>query len=261
MLSRSLFVILCVGAAAIHPDKAAGFIRALEFKYQLRICNAYPYASAIEVHRSESEKLTKGLPMHYRTCKDFTTPLKPGDKLEFKVGDASAGTFAVSDLPNNDATLLLVLHRHDTLSTAVSFESHVFGKMQNAQVVIMDTYKGAAKSSLKIMDNAQTAKKGKSGRYEDLRYESVMAVQPGMYDVELVGSDGKATDKSDFVALNGETYVILRTGIEAQQGPSYPQELLIFPKSDILGLRSAASFSNVFMALVSVMLGSFLRWY
>jgi len=40
--------------------------------------------------------------------------LKAVDKLEFKVGDSSAGTFAVSDLPNNDAVLLLVIHRHDT---------------------------------------------------------------------------------------------------------------------------------------------------
>ena len=36
------------------------------------------------------------------------------------------GTLAVSDLPNYDATLLLVIYRHDTLSTAVSFESYVF---------------------------------------------------------------------------------------------------------------------------------------
>ena len=66
---------------------------------------------------------------------------RSGDKLEFKVGDASAGTFSVSDLPNNDAVLLLVIHRHDTLSTAVSFESHVFASLQNAQVAIIDTYK------------------------------------------------------------------------------------------------------------------------
>merc|ERR1719321_2346063 len=124
---------LCVAAALKDQSSGAlrasshaqGFVQALEFKHRLRVCNAYPYSAALDVFRGASEKLTDQ-PMHYQTCKDFTAPLKPGDKLEFKVGDASAGTFSVSDLPNNDAVLLLVIHRHDTLSTAVAFESHVF---------------------------------------------------------------------------------------------------------------------------------------
>ena len=83
---------------------------------------------------------------HTRLARDFLSPLKAGDKLEFKVGDASAGTFAVSDLPNNDVVLLLVIHRHDTMSTAVSCESHVLANLLNAQVASIDTYKGAARA-------------------------------------------------------------------------------------------------------------------
>merc|ERR1719162_1275101 len=144
---------LCIGASAIDTQlRAGGFVRALEFKHKLRVCNAYPYSAALDVFRGRSEKLTEDTPMHYRTCKDVSAPLKTGDKLEFKVGDASAGTFTVSDLPNNDATLLLVIHRHDSLSTAVSFESHVFANLQNAQVAIIDTYTGQAKSTPRIMD-------------------------------------------------------------------------------------------------------------
>merc|ERR1719311_2023558 len=108
--------------------------------------------------------------MPYKACRDFNTPLKAGDKLEFKIGDASAGTFSVSDLPNNDAVLLLVIHRHDQLSTAVSFESHVFANLENAQVAVMDTYKGAAKGTLNIMDSTKKVK-GKAGRHEELRYD------------------------------------------------------------------------------------------
>ena len=74
--------------------------------------------------------------MPYKSCKDFVAPLQSGDKLEFKVGDASAGSFSVSELPDNDAVLLLVCHRHDTVSTAMSFESHVFGNLENAQVYV-----------------------------------------------------------------------------------------------------------------------------
>merc|ERR1719238_2605665 len=132
-MMRALAVLLAAACAegAHVRGQAEGFVKALEFKHRLRVCNAYPYAASLDVFRSK-EKLTDS-PMAYKSCKDFTTPMQSGDKLEFKVGDASAGTFSVSDLPQNDAVLLLVIHRHDTLSTAVSFESHVFANLLNAQ--------------------------------------------------------------------------------------------------------------------------------
>eukprot|EP00427_Karlodinium_veneficum_P021120 CAMPEP_0169112188 /NCGR_PEP_ID=MMETSP1015-20121227/27498_1 /TAXON_ID=342587 /ORGANISM="Karlodinium micrum, Strain CCMP2283" /LENGTH=186 /DNA_ID=CAMNT_0009174201 /DNA_START=294 /DNA_END=854 /DNA_ORIENTATION=- len=174
-------------------------------------------------------------------------PLKAGDKLEFKVGDASAGTFSVSDLPNNDAVLLLVIHRHDTLSTAVSFESHVFANLLNAQVAIIDAYKGKVMSTPKIKDIA--GKANSEVRVEDLRYHSVVAVNPGKYEVDLAGEDGKTNAKSQLVALNRESYVIIRTGVEAMQGQSYPQELIIYPNSDPALLHSGSISRNVLTAL------------
>merc|ERR1719217_377390 len=115
-----------------HQHHAGSFVKALEFKHRLRVCNAYPYAAALDLYRGK-EMLTgpntPGDTMPYKACEDFKVQLKAGDKLEFKVGDAMAGTFSVSDLPNNDAVLLLVIYRHDTLSTAVSFESHVFANL------------------------------------------------------------------------------------------------------------------------------------
>jgi hypothetical protein len=248
-MSRLLLcAVLCTTAAALNSDRAQGalrskvraegFVRALEFKHRLRVCNAYPYSAALDVYRGTSEKLTDGAPMHYKSCKDFLAPLRSGDKLEFKVGDASAGTFSVSDLPQNDAVLLLVIHRHDTLSTAVSFESHVFANLENAQVAIIDTFKGAAKGSPTIMD---VTAKGKTSHSEDLRYDSVVAINPGLYNVHLMGVDGKDLAKSpQLVALNHESYVIIRTGVEAQQGPAYPQELIIYPISDVSLLHSGA---------------------
>lgn len=256
---------LCIVAAASSDQtqlrsgsRAQGFVRALEFKHRLRVCNAYPYAAALDVIRGKGEKLTSDAPMHYRTCKDFLAPLKSGDKLEFKVGDASAGTFAVSDLPSNDAILLLVIHRHDTLSTAVSFESHVFANLLNAQVAIIDTYKGAARSTPKIMDAAE---KGKTSRSEELRYDSVVAINPGLYEVELVDSEGKAKAKSQLVALNHESYVVIRTGVEAQQGPAYPQELLIYPNNDVSALKGSASgLAKASMALLALVFSSTQWW-
>jgi len=255
-----LVIALCVTAASSVSQqglRAGGFVRSLEFKHRLRVCNAYPYAASLDVFRGRSEKMTGEQAMAYKSCRDFVSPLKAGDKLEFKVGDASAGTFSVSDLPNNDAVLLLVIHRHDTLSTAVSFESHVFANLLNAQVAIIDTYKGAARATPKIMDSSKADKK--DARSEELRYDSVVAVNPGIYQVLLAGQDGETKAESKLVALNRESYVVLRTGVEAQQGPAYPQELVVFPQSDPAALRgAAAAFGLPLAALLTAFCSAFM---
>lgn len=265
LMMNALFLCALAAASAsqVHgvlrtSARAGGFVRALEFKHRLRVCNAYPYAAALDVFRGKSEKMTDDVPMPYKACKDFVSPLRAGDKLEFKVGDASAGTFSVSDLPNNDAVLLLVIHRHDTLSTAVSFESHVFANLLNAQVAIIDTYKGSAKASPRIMD---AEGQSKASRSEELRYDSVVAVNPGIYQVVLEGEDGEAKAKSDLVALNRESYVVLRTGVEAQEGPSYPQELVVYPRSDMAALRSGATRpAGLLLALAAASVTAALQW-
>jgi len=209
------------------------FVRKLEFKHRLRVCNAYPYGAALDIFRAK-EKLTEN-PMKYKDCQDFKIQLKSGDRLEFKVGDANAGTFSVSDLPNNDAVLLLVISRHDTLSTAVSFQSHIFANLLNAQIAVIDTYRGTQRASLRIQDHSDA----KTARSEELRFDSVVAVNPGKYDCLLTAQDGAEKGKSELVALNREAYVVLRVGVEAQQGPPYAQEVVVFPQSDAAMLSGA----------------------
>jgi hypothetical protein len=270
MLRIAIYSALCAIATATHAGtlrgQAGGFVRALEFNHRLRVCNAYPYNAALDIFRGVTEKLTSDAPMHYRTCKDFKAPLRSGDKLEFKVGDANTGTFAVGDLPQNDAVLLLVIGRHDTLSTAVSFESHVYANLHNAEVVVMDTYKGKRKSTVNIKDMAKpkiqgtslrqkTPEEERQSRSEALRYDSVVAIQPGDYEVELIDANGLATATTPFVAQAAESYVILRTGVEAQQGPAYTEELLIYPNS----LHGGAAFAKASVVALIVFLG-FAQW-
>lgn len=240
-----------VAQGVFLKEGANGFVKALEFKHSLRVCNAYPNAAALDIFRGK-EKLTDS-PMHYKGCKDFTSPMKSGDKLEFKVGEASTGTFEVSDLPNNDAVLLLVIHRHDTLSTAVSFESHVFANLNNAQVAIIDTYKGTAQGTPRIKDRTEKSKKADSARSEELRYSSIVAVNPGRYEVDLDDKDGKVESTADLVALNRESYVVLRVGVESKSGPSYPQELLVFPQSE---WKSGAAGRSFFAVLLASLVGA-----
>jgi hypothetical protein len=254
MFRLTLLAILCATAAgtADRALRSVGFVQALEFKHRLRVCNAFPQATALDVFRGKAEKLTGDEPMPYKACRDFLAPLKAGDKLEFKVGDASAGTFAVADLPQNDAVLLLVVHRHDTLSTAVSFESHVFSNLANAQIVVLDAYKGKAKAHTSIMDaeNKVKTEQKDQARSEELRFDSVVAVNPGRYEVALTGDDGETKAKTSLVALEHESYVVLRTGVEAQQGGKYAQELVVFPQSDPHMLKGGASQVSAFLASV-----------
>eukprot|EP00927_Polykrikos_kofoidii_P038008 TRINITY_DN3224_c0_g1_i1.p1 TRINITY_DN3224_c0_g1~~TRINITY_DN3224_c0_g1_i1.p1 ORF type:complete len:277 (-),score=39.64 TRINITY_DN3224_c0_g1_i1:361-1191(-) len=212
------------------------FVRGLEFKHRLRVCNAYPHQATLDVFKGTSQKLTDS-PLGYKECQEFAALLKVGDKLDFMIGDTSAGTFSVTELPSNDAVLLLVLHRHDRSSTAVSFESHVFANLLNAQVAIIDTYQGTAMSVPKIADVAASM----SARSEKLRYGSVVAVNPGVYNVVLEGLDGQAKSRNSLVAVNRESYVVLRTGVDAQEGISYPEEIVVFPKSDPALLHSGAA--------------------
>merc|ERR1719291_694539 len=179
-------------------------------------------------------------PIRYENCRDFDAALKVGDKLEFKMGEATTGTFAVSELPSNDAVLLLVVHRHDPLSTAVSFESHVFSNMESPQVAIIDAYKGNAKGRAVISD--ARAAGGPPARREELRYSSVVSVLAGEYRVELDGPGGPEAASKPLVALPHENYVLLRTGIEARNGQSYPEDLVVFPRSQAkVAQRSAAA--------------------
>jgi len=67
-----------LGRSAASPphSQAASFVRALDFSYSLRVCNAYPFASPLEVLWGEHERLTgKDGPMPYKMCRDFSMPL------------------------------------------------------------------------------------------------------------------------------------------------------------------------------------------
>lgn len=224
-------------AAHVHDGS---FVTPLDFKYQLRICNAYPAAVAMDIYKGASERLTGTEPMKYKSCRDFKAPLKSGDKLEFHIGEQTSGTFSIADLPNTDATLLLVVHRHDGVSTAVSFESHVFAALDSAQVAIIDTYKGKETSVARIMDEpAMKDGKPTAPRSEELRFDSVVAVSPGTYDVALAGVDGKERTRTKLLAAKRESYVVLRTGVESQGG-NFPQDLVVYPTPQDLALRSSA---------------------
>lgn len=243
-------------------------------KHTLRICNAYPYNKPMNIELNEVE-LYGG--MEYKECDDFVNlNLEPGDQLRFKTEvdyhQHSAGIFEIADLPHYSSTLLLVISRHDKISNAVQFESHVFRNSENAQVAVVDTFKGANKARIQIMDAGGEV--GTHGGPEPLPFGSVHRINTGLYEIAMDESYGRHDNiVKKLVALPMHNYVVLRMGIEddpeaedgPQEGPnpipgdkSYPEQLIVFPLSDASRLKGAAtpargSVSIVGLALITVM--------
>jgi len=233
-----------------HKHAGSTFISSLQFKIVLRLCNAYPYTHPMDVYLGK-EKLTE-TSLAYKSCGEYHPNLKVGDKLDFKVDDASAGSFTVSELPSNDAILVLIIYRHDTRSTAVSFESHVFANLLNAQLAVLDAYKGSAQAVPKIRDVKEHIEKDQVVRSEELRYNSVVAVNQGLYEVVLAAPNGEKKATHELVAINRESYLVVRCGVESEVGQAFPQELMVYPHSDPRELGGAAKHS-LFAALLATM--------
>ncbi|CAD7956948.1 unnamed protein product [Amoebophrya sp. A25] len=210
-------------------------------KHMLRVCNALPQSESIEVFRGEVEKLTEK-PLQYRGCVDLHTELEAGDQLHVRnAGTTSAadslGSFSLNEVPESpDAVLFLAVYRHDAVSRAVSFASHVFASLQNAQIAVLDTYKGAKKSQLLISGNY--------GRSEELRFDSVVAVNPGRYRTQLVDSStGREETSALLDAQDRQAYVVLRVGVDNiedggrnKDSTSFGENLLVFPSEEDEGV-------------------------
>lgn len=210
---------------------SGSFLREADFAQQLRVCNAYPSKEEVDVLLGEVSITHSPLP--YKTCRDLSPQLHAGDRLQFKVGEEAAGSFLVSQLPSRDAVLMLVVSRRDATSSAMAFESHVFWNLVNAQIAVLDTYTGATQASLAIQDARGTS----ASRQEELRYGSVVAVNPGLYEVAL--REANRTSIKELVALNGQSYVVLRCGLEARVGEAYAEEVMVFPQSDPAALAAS----------------------
>lgn len=222
--------------AARKRSDAESFVKNIEYKHILRVCNAYPLDVGLDVFDGK-DKLTAS-PLAYKQCDEYQPKLNAGDRIDFKTNGDTAGTFTIDELPATDATLLMVIYRHDAESTAVSFESHVFSGVASPQVAVIDTYKGAAKSELRIKDVKPLMHN--ETRSELLRFESVVALNSGQYEVALQKDKKNNVAPEQLVALPAQSYVVIRVGVDAADGTKYPEEVMVYPHSDKMKLPSGA---------------------
>eukprot|EP00435_Cladocopium_sp_Y103_P012610 s1615_g3.t1 len=193
----------------------SSFVKNLDYKIKLRVCSAYPADAPFEVLLNEVSIKEE---LEYKSCFEYTGDLRSGDNVNFKVAGLASGSFTIDELPQEDATLVLVVHRHDKATMAVSFMSHVFAKLSGPQVALLDAYQGSSSSVVEIQP-----KDDDESKTETLRYNSVMALDEATYKVTLAMGDRKQEYELD--AQSDEAYAIIRCGVDSEILKSYKQVL------------------------------------
>jgi len=204
----------------------------------LTVCNAYPAGSGpLEIfHVDRHVMLTQHKPLKYKECQEFTLPLMSGDRLDFKVAGANVGTFHATSMPKVSASLLLIPRRKEgerNSSRALAFESHAFADLKSPQIAVVDAYHGNSSSSVNIIENMEDVQSGDTPLTEALRFNSVVAVAPGKYNIALLNMEQKGNlTATPLRAGNRAKCVIMRVGGTPQPGEvAFPQELVVFPNS------------------------------
>jgi len=213
------------------------------------VCNAFAHAKSLSIFNERTHRLlTPDGALGYKSCRELRTSLVAGDRLDFRLGNASVGIFRATDVPPGVSSLLLVPHRRYAGSLTAAFESHAFADAGSPQVAIVDTYRGKEASKVMIMDaqlpsSDKQKEEPKQQRVEELRFNSVVALGPGSYQVSLQADDKQEIAKVPMtVGAEQANYVVMRTGLQnplnATAAPAFPQELIVYTQRH--SSRSAA---------------------
>lgn len=233
-------------AVKANPARQSSVLRTDTPSRSLRICNAFVNKQPLKIRclRTSEDMGT----LAYKECKDHQLPLQEGDQIQFKADSADVGTFAVAGLPRSPVTLLLIVSNKKGHAATAAFKSHAFadGGDGTAQVAVVDTYQGVniSEVTVRIRDEAQQTGGDEAAIGEELPLNSVVAVSPGNYRVELAGSDGKPVSFTSLDAQAKVSYVVMRVGGETEGSP---QEVVVFPQ-----LSSAARVAPLLALFMSM---------
>jgi len=203
--------------------------------HNLTICNAYADHKPLSIYTvTNKAKLTEE-PLQYKACKLISLDLAEGERVDFKLGGLSVGTFRVTGLPYVSANLLLVpFHKsNDTMSAA--FASHMYSASDDrAQVAVVDAYSGSSTGVMKI----QQARSKKQRPTAELKPGSSVKVNAGSYQVGLDDARGKRTITATLDASDHGRYVVMRVGSESD---GHAQELVVSSATGSDGTGAAGS--------------------
>ncbi|CAK0825083.1 unnamed protein product [Prorocentrum cordatum] len=210
---RALILLALASAgAALHVQDG--------IQHNLTVCNAYAENKPLSVYTvNQKAKLTEE-PLHYKACKEIVIELADSERIVFKLGGISVGTFHVGNLPFAPTSLLLVPYRKGNSTMAATFYSHAFSVAQeNAQLAVVDAYEGSSPGAMKI---AQGSKR--RSETVQLKPGTAVTLTPGAYQVSLDDSSSKVAKTVALTAAEGGKHVVIRVG----GSDGIPQELVVF---------------------------------
>jgi len=205
---------------ALASASAALKVQDVGIQHNLTVCNAYAENKPLSVYTvNQKAKLTEE-PLQYKACKEIVLELADSERIDFKLGGLSVGTFHVGNLPFAPTSLLLVPYRKGNGTMAATFYSHAFSVAQeNSQLAIVDAYDGSLPGALKI---AQGRGQGKESA--QLKPGTALNLSPGAYQVSLDDPSGKSAKTVALSATDGGKHVVMRVG----GSDGLPQELVVF---------------------------------
>ncbi|CAK0863554.1 unnamed protein product [Prorocentrum cordatum] len=177
-------------------------------QHNLTVCNAYAENKPLSVYTvNQKAKLTEE-PLHYKACKEIVLELADSERIDFKLGGLSVGTFHVGNLPFAPTSLLLVPYRKGNGTMAATFYSHAFSVAQeSSQLAVVDAYDGSAPGALKI-----AFAKGRAKESAQLKPGTAVNLAPGAYQVSLDDSSSKSVKTVALSATDGGKHVAMRVG-------------------------------------------------
>jgi hypothetical protein len=258
----------CRAASVSHSARSLRFeapafepnvVKSLSFNQQLLVCNAYPGNDPMSMKQNGQESLPDQRSIRFQECRRMSGQVRSKDKLDFMFANSGMqGSFEIGKLPDADALLLLVVEKRDSASSLVSFQSFAFPSSSdgpNAQLAVIDTYKGTSSSPHLRMEDHINNKERKtiSKRVEQLSFNRIYAIEEGTYDMSisdhiLDGDEhGAEGTKSTFHLAKKQNYVVLRTG-----GGQLSQSLVVYPPdlTRSASHRTSASFAAAVFVLI-----------
>merc|ERR1719291_1074794 len=200
--------------------------------HNLTICNAYADHKPLSIYTvANKAKLTEE-PLQYKGCKLIALAFEEGERIDFKLGGLSVGTFRVTGLPYVSSNLLLVpFHRsNDTMSA--KFASHMFSASDGgAQLAVVDTYSGSEAGIMKVQ-------RSKDRKESKISHGTSLKVDVGSYQVILADAHGKTIKTTKLEATEYGKYVVMRVGSESD---GHAHELVVSPATGNEGMVAAAS--------------------
>jgi len=232
------------------PPIEPNVVLPLTFVQQLLVCNAYPGIFPMTMKHNGHGDHDDQHDIHFKQCRRISGRMHSKDKLDFTFENSGIqGSFELGELPDTDALLLLVVGKRDASSPLVGFQSFAFpsrSEGKNAQLAVIDAYKGNSSSPHLRMEDHINSKERKtiSKRVEQLNFNRIYAIEEGDYDASI---NDQTEAKTMFHLAKNENYVILRTG-----DSQFHQSLVVYPEAPRSSARKfAVGLAATFLAVIS----------